>query len=103
MSVFEIPLNDFAEIFQIEIAGQNFTFKTRWNESLNRWILDIGRDEQTWIINNLAMVSGIDLLSQFDHLQLGFQLYVQVDGDSEAEMGESNIGKEARLLVKIDD
>ena len=103
MAIIEIPLNPFSEQIENEIVGQNFSFKTRWNEFLRRWVLDIGRNKNDWLISNIAMVAGADLLDQYEHLKLGWKLVLQVDGRPEDEADESNLGKEARLLVITND
>lgn len=103
MAIFEIPLNPFSECFEIEIEGQKYTFKTRWNPFLKRWVLDLCRSKNDCLISNLAMVACTDLAYQYEHLKLGWKFVLQVDGQPESEADEKNLGKEARLLVITND
>lgn len=52
MKTFEIPLNTFAEEFNVEINSVNYLLRTKWNEPLQAWTLDIGRSENDWLIRN---------------------------------------------------
>lgn len=79
MKTYEIPLNSFAEEFNVEINGVNYLLRTKWNEPLQAWTLDIGRSENEWLIRNLALVTGENLLQQYEHLKLGFGLIVVTD------------------------
>ena len=46
---------------------------------------------------------GQNLLMQYEHLKLGFSLWLQVDGLPEAEAGYENLGTEARLFAEVED
>ena len=100
-SVFEIPLSPFAESFQIEINSATYYMRTHWNGALQRWTLDIGRSADNWIICNIALVAGQNLLMQHDHMKLGFELWVQVDGQPEEDVGIEGFGEESALLVIV--
>lgn len=99
MAILEIPLNPYPELFQIEINGTPFYLRTHWNVAMQRWTIDVGLGENDWLIRNLALVSGVDLLEQYEHLGLGFELRLWVDGNIEGEATFENLGNEARLLV----
>lgn len=101
MDIFEIPLRPQAEQFQIEIAGSEWTLRTHWNGALVGWTVDIGRSETEWLVVNLALVAGHDLLEPYEHIGFGFGLWLQVDGDADAEATETNLGTEARLLATV--
>lgn len=103
MKTFEIPLNAFAEEFNVEIQGVNYLLRTKWNEPLQAWTLDIGRSENDWLIRNLALVAGENLLQQYEHLKLGFGLIVVTDGDENADPTETNLGTDSHLIVVTND
>lgn len=102
MTIYEVPLRPRAEEFQIEIAGEEWTFRTHWNAALSGWTLDLGRSSTEWLVTNLALVAGHDLLAPFEHLSFGFGLWLMVDGDMEAEATEENLGTEAKLYAVIE-
>lgn len=99
MKTFELPLNPYAETFQVEIGGKSYMMRTHWNNALQRWTMDLGTSNERWMICNMALVAGQNLLMQHDHLKLGFQLWVQMDGKPEEEPGIEGFGKESTLLV----
>ena len=103
MKTFEIPLNSFAEEFNVEINGVNYLLRTKWNEPLQAWTLDIGRSETEWLIRNLALVTGENLLQQYGHLKLGLGLIVTTDGDENADPTENNLGTDSHLIVVTND
>ena len=102
-SIYRVPLNPFAEQFQIEINGTNYLIRTHWNEAIKRWTIDLGTSGEHWLICNMAMVAGVDLLAQHAHLGLGFKMLVQVDGDSAADVGAEGFGDGSELFVVIED
>lgn len=99
MTVLEIPVSNRPERFDIEIAGQQYVMRTHFNVPLGRWTIDIGKSETEWIIRNLALVRGENLLAQYEHLNLGFGLWVYVDGDPDGEADFDNLGTDAHLFV----
>jgi hypothetical protein len=101
MSVCEIPLNDYAESFTVELAGAPYTFKTKWNDALGAWVLDIGKSSDEWLIRNLAIVTGGNLLEQYEHLNLGFELYAVTDGKPETDPS-ANLGTDSHLYAVTD-
>lgn len=103
MKTFEIPLNAFAEEFNVEINSVNYLLRTKWNEPLQAWTLDIGRSENEWLIRNLALVAGENLLQQYEHLKLGFGLIVVTNGDEKEDPTETNLGIDSHLIVVISD
>ena len=101
--VYELPLQGVNELFETEINGSTYTMRVRWNHKLQQWTLDLARNAKDWIIRNLALVAGQNLLQQYDHFALGFELWISVDGDPNADATFNNLGSKARLLVIIDD
>lgn len=101
--IYEIPLSGAPERFEIEIAGNNYKMRIKWNDYLNRWCMDISRTDDTPLIRNLAMVAAENLLEQYEYLGFNFALYMQVDGKPYADADFTNLGTDARLLVEVPD
>lgn len=100
---YEIPLNGNSESFSVEIADKTYFFRVYFNHELDQWVLDLGTSNKNWIACNIALVTGQNLLMQYEHLNLGFSLWLQVDGLPEAEAGYENLGTEARLFAEVED
>lgn len=101
--IYEIPLSGISERFDIEIAGNSYKIRIKWNDYLKRWCCDISRTDDTPLIRNLAIVAAENLLAQYDYLGFNFALYMQVDGKPYADADFSNLGTNARLLVEVFD
>lgn len=101
--IYEIPLSGAPECFDIEIAGNSYKIRVKWNDYLKRWCMDISRTDDTPIIRNLAMVASENLLEQYDYLGFNFGLYMQVGGKPYADADFTNLGTDARLLVEVPD
>lgn len=99
MAVYEIPLSGMPEQFEIELAGGTYLVRVKWNHELGRWALDLGRSATEWLVRNIALVPGGDLLAQYEYLGLGFELYLQCDGRPDAEADFENLGTETHLYA----
>lgn len=99
MAVYEIPLSGYPEQFEVEINGTTYIMRVRWNHELNRWVLDLGRSATDWLIRNLALVAGQNLLEQYESLGLGFELHIQCNGKPDDEAAFDNFGVEAHLYA----
>nr|DAN99551.1 MAG TPA: hypothetical protein [Caudoviricetes sp.] len=98
-TLYEIPLNSYPESFSIEIQGQPFFLRTHWNEPMQRWVLDIGRSTEEWILTNIAMVAGVNLLEPFEHVGLGFGLVLASDEIPQDEATFDTLGTSTHLIV----
>jgi hypothetical protein len=91
-------LNPYGESFDVVINNRSVTMRTKWNDALGVWCLDLGNSSDDWLIRNLALVTGDDLLGQYKHLGLGFALYAYVDG-GEGDPDSENLGTDGHLYA----
>lgn len=56
--------NDSSQKFSTTIKGKLYFFEVSYNTITNKWIMDINDNDV--FINGITIVSGIDILKQFD-------------------------------------
>lgn len=71
MAVFEIPLQPFSEKFQISIGSITYGIRTLWNVPAQCWMIDIYDGADVPILTGTPLVTGADLLAQYQYLHLG--------------------------------
>lgn len=107
---FEIPLTPEPQRFTIRLAGQDYRITLRWVDPPQTvgqpggWVLDIAydrthdADNATPLLVGLPLVTGINLLEQYNYLGIGGALHVFTGGDNDAVPTLSNLGAESRLF-----
>jgi len=98
MATFEIPLISMPQRFEIALAGVTYNLTVRWIEHGQFWSLDINDQDNVPIINGIPLITGEDLLSQYEYLDLGGQLFVSTDFDVGAPPTSSNLGSQSHLF-----
>lgn len=99
---FTIPLTNVPQRFAIELAGRALIVVSKWNAEMPAWEIDLldGVTAQP-LITSLPLVSGSDLLSQFQHLGIPGQLIIYTEGDALAPPTLDNLGAEADLYYLV--
>lgn len=107
-SAFEIPLQGSTnQAFSIPILGITYNMTLRWNAQDNdndqegTWYLDIADVNGTQIVGGIPLITGADLLAQYDYLGFGFQLVVQSDHDTVELPSFGNLGSTSHLYAVI--
>lgn len=99
MPVFKIPLTNAPQRFNITLAGRDLILVNRWNQSEEGgWFIDIfdGVTNEP-LITNIPLVVGVDLLGQYEYVELGGSLTVYTDSDENAVPTYTNLGTESNL------
>lgn len=66
MTTFEIPLTPEPQRFEVDLGGRAVRMTLRWKEvDEGGWSLDLDGDDGAPIIGGLPLVTGIDLLEQY--------------------------------------
>lgn len=101
---YEIPLSPMAQKFGITLAGVAYNLTVSWNNaSTGGWVLDIADSNDVPIVSGIPLVTGCDLLEQYEYLNLGGKLEVQTDSDLFAVPTFSNLGVQGHLYFLTDD
>lgn len=79
MTVYEIPTQQGNQQLGITLAGVAYNLVLRWNDSNASYILDIYDATGNPIVTAIPLITGADLLAQYEYLQLGGALIAQTD------------------------
>lgn len=99
MSVFEIPLRPRAQKLRVEINGIEYVLRVRWNNFSNCWIMDIADTSNVPLLNGIPLITGANLLDQFDYLGIGNRVKVLVysTGNPDEVPTYASLGSTSRL------
>jgi hypothetical protein len=97
VNILEIPLSSKAQVFTIDLNGVEYKLSIIWNSVCQSWILDVRNTDDTDVLLGIPLVTGRDLLEQFKHLNLGGNLLVQTDTDTDAVPTFNNLGTQGHL------
>jgi hypothetical protein len=102
LSNYLIPLSAAPQLFEIELAGVNYTLTCKWNDQPDAgWILDIEDENSNPICCNIPLVTGIDLLFGLEYLNIGGSLYVVTAGSSPDDVPTyTNLGIDCNLYFQ---
>lgn len=92
MTAYEIPLSAVDQRFNIPLGGVTYQFTVKWCAPAAAWTLDIADEGGTALISGIPIVTGIDLLEQYQHIGIAGQIVAQTDGDTFAVPTQSNLG-----------
>lgn len=97
--VYEIPLTPAQEQrIGITLKGVNYVMLFRWlNAEDGGWTVDLMDSDGIPIIAGMPLVTGADLLAQYEYLNLGGGLVVNTDGNSLDAPTFANLGRQSKL------
>lgn len=94
----QIPLRSGGQRFSISLAGTTYNMRVMWNDAEEGgYTLDIGDATGTIIVAGIAMVTGANLLAQYNHLDFGGALYVTTDRNTGDVPVYSGLGTTSQL------
>lgn len=99
MATYEIPLNPQPQRFRTTLLGVEYQLTVKWCSAASCWVLDIDDQDAVALVHGIALVTGVDLLRQFQHLGFGFELWVVTDFDQDAVPTFANLGLTSHLLA----
>ena len=91
-----IPLSqNYSSVFNIDLEGESYTFKTLYNSRFGNWSFNILKDDVE-IISGVNMVLGSDIIGQYN---LGIGVLFMVDLDqTNLDATAFDIGKRVVLV-----
>lgn len=97
---FLIPLINAPQQAQVRLAGVQYTLTLIYRDDpggLGGWVLDIGDALNNPILTGVPLVTGADLLAQYEYLGIGGQLIVATSSVPDAVPTFTNLGGDANL------
>lgn len=98
-----LPLVNTPQVFQITLGATDYILTCKWNSSADAgWVLDF-QDAITsdYIVTNIPLVTGVDLLSGLEYLDFGGSLFVYTDGDQDAVPTIDSLGVESNVYFQV--
>lgn len=104
LKTFLIPLANVPQEFFITLANRELKIISKWNDAEEGgWVIDIFDGEtDASIVANIPLVTGADLLEQYEYLGLNGKLIVFTDGDETAAPTLENLGVESNLYFQTE-
>lgn len=91
--VFKVPLTPAPQTFNIALGGITYQLTLMWRESdPSGWFLDFADDSNNPILQGVPLVTGADLLAQYDYMGWGGSLLVQGSPSPDDEPTFTNLG-----------
>jgi hypothetical protein len=78
MAIFELPLQAGSQEFYTPLNGKTYKFRLIWRDPVG-WFLDINDVNGSPLANSIAVVTGVNLIQQYQHLIKG-ELWVYTNG-----------------------
>lgn len=101
MIITELPLSADNQTFSTTINGVSLKMRLIWREGMG-WVLDLLDSGDAAIIAGIPLVTGTDLLAQYQHLGLGFGLTVVCDDPIQEYPTQTGLGTNCHLYVKTE-
>jgi hypothetical protein len=99
---FEIPLTPAAQTFLVTLVGVQYQFTLQWRDAEEGgWTLDIADSGGSPIVSGVPLVTGVDLLAQYQYLGIGGELWVQTDVDPAAVPTYDNLGTASHVYFVV--
>lgn len=101
-TIYEIPLSPEPQRFNISLGDTEYQLRLSYQDATEAgWLLDILNSSDspgTPIACGLPLVTGADLLGQYEYLGIPGELWVSTDGDPDAVPTFDNLGVGGRLF-----
>jgi hypothetical protein len=101
VAVFEIPLSPKPQSFAVRFPnGKTYGMRLVYLFTPDDcWELDISDDQGNAIVQGIPLITGADLLAQYEYLDFGCALYCTTDGDRDAPPRFFNLGVTSHLWL----
>jgi len=101
MTPFEIPLSPAPQTFSIPLNGIDYKLTVYWNKASQNWVMNIDDDAENPIAHGIPLLTGTNLLDQFEYLGIGGALVVQTDSAVDDVPSFSELGVTGRLYFVV--
>lgn len=99
--LFEIPLSGSPQTFAVMLNGTEWRLTFTYRDApcgMGGWILDIADFTDAAVLCGVPLVTGADLLGQFEYLGLRGFLFVYSDGNPDAVPTFANLGSGSHVI-----
>jgi hypothetical protein len=98
MALFTVPLASGPQTFTAQLGSNTYQLTLLYrNDPQGGWVLDIADTYGNGIVQGIPLVTGADLLAQYQYLGFDGSLYVQTLSDPDAVPTFENLGTDGVL------
>lgn len=97
MTLSEIPLTPDNQQFNAVINHKNYRIKILWRESC--WVMDLMDEQKKVIISGIPLITGVNLLAQYNWMDFGFALFVGCDDPMQEMPTKTDLGLTSHLYI----
>jgi len=101
MTPFEVPLTATPQRVSVTLGTETYLMTVRWNKPAQCWVFDLANQGGTEILTGVPIVTGADLLEQFEYMEFGGALIAQSDSDIDTVPTFTNLGTEGHLYFIV--
>ncbi len=102
-TAYEIPIDAGNQTFSVAMNDVTYNMQLLWNKINAAWTLDIYDENDTAIVTGIPLVTGADLLEQYEYLGIGVKLFCRTDDDADAVPTFDNLGDASHLYFIVED
>jgi hypothetical protein len=96
---FEIPLSPDPQTFVIALGGIEYRLRLTYQDADGGgWVIDLSDNQGGALVQGIPLVTGADLLEQYQYLGIGGALYVQGSPDPDSVPTFENLGNDSILF-----
>lgn len=100
-TAFLIPLQPTPQTLTITLNSVVYTLRLQWNVYQNCWIMDISDGNGVPLVQGIPIVTGADLLEQFEYLGIGGEFVAQTTNNIDAVPTFTNLGTSGNLYYVV--
>jgi hypothetical protein len=98
---FLIPLQPTPQTLTVVLNGVEYVLRLQWNVFGNYWVLDLNDGLGNPLVLGVPIVTGADIMEQFQYLGLGGEFIVQTTNDVDAVPTFTNLGTSGNLYYVV--
>jgi hypothetical protein len=99
LKFFRVPLLNTPQRSQLSLSGVDYIFINRWFSGMNLWVFSLlSADDESILINDMPLITGADLLEQWEFLGIPGKMICLTAGDQGAPPTFDNLGGAANLF-----
>ncbi|TXH35308.1 MAG: hypothetical protein E6Q98_16075 [Rhodospirillaceae bacterium] len=98
---YEIPLTAEPQKRVVTLVGQKYTLIVTWCDPQQYWVLELRDVNDVILVAGIPLVTGADLLAQYEYLEIGGALVAQSDADGFSPPTYENLGQTAHLYFIV--
>lgn len=84
------PNDTFSSTIPVNGKNKKFYFFLRYNEEAEYWVMDLSDENKQPIVSSIPLISGINILEQYEYLKIGKAYIINTDKSLLADKPDAN-------------